>query len=126
MRISDWSSDVCSSDLLSISGATGKGIETLVRVAFEQRDIWTRRVSTAKLNRWFEGAVTANPPPAPGGKRIQLRYMTQARTRPPTFVLFGTRTDGLPARYHRSLVTGMRRELGVQGRTEERRVGKEG
>src|SRR3546814_19789681 len=90
MRISDWSSDVCSSDLLSISGATGKGIETLVRVAFEQRDIWTRRVSTAKLNRWFEGAVTANPPPAPGGKRIKLRYMTQARTRPPDFVHFGT------------------------------------
>src|SRR3546814_1731409 len=99
MRISDWSSDVCSSDLLSISGATGKGIETLVRVAFEQRDIWTRRVSTAKLNRWFEGAVTANPPPAPGGKRIKLRYMTQARTRPPTFVIFGTRTDVLPASY---------------------------
>src|SRR3546814_417423 len=85
--------------LLSISGATGKGIETLVRVAFEQRDIWTRRVSTAKLNRWFEGAVTANPPPAPGGKRIKLRYMTQARTRPPTFVIFGTRTDVLPASY---------------------------
>src|SRR3546814_8888953 len=89
--------------------------ETLVRVAFEQRDILTRRVSTAKLNRWFEGAVTANPPPAPGGKRIKLRYMTQARPRPPTFVIFGTRTDVLPASYHRYLVNGMRRALGFPG-----------
>ncbi|SKB70446.1 ribosome biogenesis GTPase Der [Sphingopyxis flava] len=101
--------------VLSISGATGKGIDTLVRVAFEQRAIWTNRVSTAKLNRWFEGAVAANPPPAPGGKRIKLRYITQARTRPPTFVVFGTRTDALPASYERYLVNGMRKELGFQG-----------
>ena len=85
------------------------------RVAFEQREIWTNRVSTARLNRWFEGAVTANPPPAPGGKRIKLRYITQARTRPPTFVVFGTRTDALPGSYERYLVNGMRKELGFQG-----------
>ncbi|ALC13465.1 ribosome biogenesis GTPase Der [Sphingopyxis sp. 113P3] len=101
--------------VLSISGATGKGIDTLVRVAFEQRAIWTNRVSTAKLNRWFEAAVAANPPPAPGGKRIKLRYITQARTRPPTFVVFGTRTDALPGSYERYLVNGMRKELGFQG-----------
>ncbi|SNS74987.1 ribosome biogenesis GTPase Der [Sphingopyxis indica] len=113
--LDDGLSQIKGVPLLSISGATGKGIDTLVRVAFEQRDIWTRRVSTAKLNRWFEGAVTANPPPAPGGKRIKLRYMTQARTRPPTFVIFGSRTDALPASYHRYLVNGMRKELGFQG-----------
>jgi len=101
--------------VLSISGATGKGIDTLVRVAFEQRAIWTNRVPTARLNRWFEGAVTANPPPAPGGKRIKLRYITQARTRPPTFVVFGSRTDALPGSYERYLVNGMRKELGFQG-----------
>ena len=101
--------------VLSISGATGKGIDTLVRVAFEQRAIWTNRVSTAKLNRWFEAAVAANPPPAPGGKRIKLRYITQARTRPPTFVVFGSRTDALPGSYERYLVNGMRKELGFQG-----------
>ena len=101
--------------MLSISGATGKGIDTLVRVAFEQRAIWTNRVSTAKLNRWFENAVESNPPPAPGGKRIKLRYITQARTRPPTFVVFGTRTDSLPGSYTRYLVNGMRKELGFQG-----------
>lgn len=113
--LDDGLSQVKGVPVLSISGATGKGIDTLVRVAFEQRAIWTNRVSTAKLNRWFEGAVDANPPPAPGGKRIKLRYITQARTRPPTFVVFGTRTDALPGSYERYLVNGMRKELGFQG-----------
>jgi len=113
--LDDGLSQVKGVPVLSISGATGKGIDTLVRVAFEQRAIWTNRVSTAKLNRWFEGAVEANPPPAPGGKRIKLRYITQARTRPPTFVVFGSRTDALPGSYERYLVNGMRKELGFQG-----------
>ena len=113
--LEDGLSQVKGVPVLSISGATGKGIDTLVRVAFEQRAIWTNRVSTAKLNRWFENAVENNPPPAPGGKRIKLRYITQARTRPPTFVVFGTRTDSLPGSYTRYLVNGMRKELGFQG-----------
>ena len=113
--LDDGLSQVKGVPVLSISGATGKGIDTLVRVAFEQRAIWTNRVSTARLNRWFEGAVDSNPPPAPGGKRIKLRYITQARTRPPTFVVFGSRTDSLPGSYERYLVNGMRRELGFQG-----------
>ena len=101
--------------LLTVSGATGKGIDTLLRVAFEQRAIWSQRVSTARMNRWFERARDANPPPAPGGKRIKLRYMTQARTRPPTFIIFGSRTDLLPSSYHRYLTNGMRKELGFEG-----------
>ncbi|MBL8651972.1 MAG: ribosome biogenesis GTPase Der [Sphingopyxis sp.] len=113
--LDDGLSQVKGVPVLTISGATGKGIDTLVRVAFEQRAIWTNRVSTARLNRWFEGAVETNPPPAPGGKRIKLRYITQARTRPPTFVVFGTRTDSLPGSYERYLVNGMRKELGFQG-----------
>ncbi|PKP87694.1 MAG: ribosome biogenesis GTPase Der [Alphaproteobacteria bacterium HGW-Alphaproteobacteria-17] len=113
--LDDGLSQVKGVPVLTVSGATGKGIDTLVRVAFEQRAIWSGRVSTAKLNRWFEGAVDANPPPAPGGKRIKLRYITQARTRPPTFVVFGTRTDALPGSYTRYLVNGMRKELGFQG-----------
>jgi len=113
--LDDGLSQVKGVPVLSISGATGKGIDTLVRVAFEQRAIWTNRVSTARLNRWFETAVENNPPPAPGGKRIKLRYITQARTRPPTFVVFGTRTDSLPGSYERYLVNGMRKELGFQG-----------
>jgi len=113
--LEDGLSQVKGVPVLSISGATGKGIDTLIRVAFEQREIWNNRVSTARLNRWFENAVETNPPPAPGGKRIKLRYVTQARTRPPTFVVFGTRTDALPGSYTRYLVNGLRKEMGFQG-----------
>jgi GTP-binding protein len=98
--------------VLTVSGATGKGIDVLLKVAFETRDTWSRRVGTGELNRWFEKAVEANPPPAPGGKRIKLRYMTQAKTRPPGFVLFGTRVDQLPTSYQRYLINGIRRDLG--------------
>ncbi|HET8613699.1 MAG TPA: ribosome biogenesis GTPase Der [Sphingomonas sp.] len=98
--------------LIAISAATGKGLDQLLAAAFETRDAWSRRVSTGQLNRWFEAAVEKNPPPAPGGKRIKLRFITQAKTRPPGFVLFGTRVDQLPASYQRYLVNGIRRELG--------------
>ena len=97
--------------LISVSGATGKGLDQLLSAAFDARDAWSRRVPTATLNRWFEAAVDANPPPAPGGKRIKLRYITQARNRPPTFVIFGTRVDQLPTSYQRYLLNGIRRDL---------------
>src|SRR3546814_1903064 len=57
--------------LRTVSGATGKGIDTLLKVAFETREAWSRRIGTGELNRWFERAVDANPPPAPGGKRSE-------------------------------------------------------
>ena len=98
--------------LLTVSGATGKGIDQLIGAAFETRDAWSRRIGTGELNRWFERAIEANPPPAPGGRRIKLRYLTQAKTRPPGFVLFGTRVDQLPESYQRYLVNGIRRDLG--------------
>ena len=98
--------------LLTVSGVTGKGIDQLLAAAFEVREIWSKRVSTGQLNRWFEEAVERNPPPAPGGKRIKLRYITQVNTRPPSFVLFGTRVDQLPDSYLRYLVNGIRKELG--------------
>jgi GTP-binding protein len=98
--------------LLTVSGKTGKGIDQLVAAAFEVREAWSQRVATGQLNRWFEGAVEKNPPPAPGGKRIKLRYITQVGTRPPRFVLFGNRVDQLPDSYLRYLVNGIRRELG--------------
>lgn len=97
--------------LLTVSAATGKGLDTLMKVAFETRDAWSRRVSTGQLNRWFERAIEANPPPAPGGKRIKPRYVTQIKSRPPSFVLFGTRVDLLPESYRRYLVNSMRREF---------------
>ncbi len=98
--------------LLAVSARTGKGLDQLLGAAFEIRDTWSTRVSTGQLNRWFEDAVEKNPPPAPGGKRIKLRYITQVNTRPPAFVLFGTRLDDLPDSYQRYLVNSMRRGLG--------------
>jgi GTP-binding protein len=97
--------------LLTVSAKTGKGIEMVLKVAFDLRDAWSRRVPTGELNRWFEDAVDANPPPAPKGQRIKLRYITQVKSRPPSFVVFGNRTDELPESYRRYLVNALRRDL---------------
>lgn len=98
--------------VLAVSAKTGKGLDTMLNAAFELRETWSKRVSTAALNRWFDDALEANPPPAPGGKRIKLRYITQAGTRPPRFVVFGSRLDMLPKSYERYLVNGIRARLG--------------
>jgi GTP-binding protein len=97
--------------VLTVSAKTGKGIDTILDVAFDLREAWSRRVSTGELNRWFEQAIDANPPPAPGGKRIKLRYITQVKTRPPTFVVFGNRLEALPDSYRRYLINAMKRDL---------------
>ena len=97
--------------LLTVSAKTGKGSDTLLEVAFDLREQWARRVPTGELNRWFEDAVDANPPPAPKGQRIKLRYITQVKTRPPTFVVFGNRLEELPESYRRYLLNAMRRDL---------------
>jgi GTP-binding protein len=98
--------------VFAVSAKTGKGLDQMLAGAFEIREAWSKRVSTAALNRWFDDALEANPPPAPGGKRIKLRYITQAGTRPPRFVIFGTRLDQLPTSYERYLVNGIRAKLG--------------
>jgi len=97
--------------VLTVSAKTGKGIDQLLGAAFELREQWSRRVSTGELNRWFERAIEANPPPAPGGKRIKLRYITQVKSRPPSFVIFGNRLSELPESYNRYLLNSMRRDL---------------
>src|SRR3954453_7784659 len=97
--------------LLTVSGKTGKGIDTVLDVAFELRDAWARRGPTGELNRWFEDAVEGNALPAPKGQRIKLRYITQVKTRPPTFVVFGNRTDELPESYRRYLLNALRRQF---------------
>ena len=99
--------------VLTVSAKTGKGIDQLLAAAFELREQWSRRIGTGELNRWFEAAVEANPPPAPSGKRIKLRYITQVKSRPPSFVVFGSRVDHLPESYRRYLLNSMRRELGL-------------
>ena len=99
--------------LLTVSARTGKGIDTILDVAFDLRDAWSKRVPTGELNRWFEGAVENNPPPAPKGQRIKLRYITQVKTRPPSFVVFGNRLEELPDSYRRYLLNAIRRDLGL-------------
>jgi GTP-binding protein len=110
--LEDGLSQVKGVTVVTVSAATGKGIDQLMQAAFQVREAWSKRVGTGELNRWFERAIEANPPPAPGGKRIKMRYVTQVKTRPPSFVIFGTRVDQLPASYERYLVNSMRKELG--------------
>ncbi|MBV1688640.1 ribosome biogenesis GTPase Der [Novosphingobium sp. G106] len=112
--LADGLSQVKGVPLLSVSARTGKGLDELLRAGFAIRETWSRRVPTAALNRWFDDALAANPPPAPGGKRIKMRYITQIKNRPPSFVVFGTRLELIPASYERYLVNSIRRELGFE------------
>jgi GTPase len=113
--LEDGLSQVKGVPLVSVSGLTGKGVDALLQTAFATREIWTKRVTTARINRWFADAIERHPPPAPGGKRIKLRYMTQNNNRPPSFVVFGSRVDLLPDSYQRYLVNSLREDLGFKG-----------
>jgi GTP-binding protein len=101
--------------LLTVSGLTGKGIDPLLAAAFTTRELWSSRVGTGELNRWFARALDRTPPPAPGGKPAKLRYITQTSARPPSFVVFGNRVDQLPESYRRYLVNGLRETFGLAG-----------
>jgi GTP-binding protein len=101
--------------LVAISGLTGQGIPRLMEAVFAADAVWNRRIATAQLNRWLEGALAAHPPPAVRGSRLKLRYMTQTKARPPHFILFGTRTDALPESYVRYLVNGLRESFDLPG-----------
>ena len=101
--------------LVTVSAKTGKGLERL-RAAIERAyDTWNRRVPTAQLNRWLTGMVEQHPPPAPGGRRIKLRYMTQAKTRPPGFVVMCSLPDKMPESYTRYLINGLRQDFDMPG-----------
>ncbi len=101
--------------VVPVSGQTGFGIDKLLEAAFRVAETWNRRLSTSRLNRWLENAIDANPPPAVSGRRIKIRYMTQAKARPPTFVLFGNQLVALPKSYQRYLVNGLREAMDLPG-----------
>jgi GTP-binding protein len=101
--------------LVAVSGLTGEGLDRLIQAVIDAHAVWNKRVSTSALNRWFEHAVSAHPPPAVSGRRLRLNYMTQAKTRPPTFVLFCTRADALPDAYKRYLVNSLREAFDMPG-----------
>ena len=101
--------------LVAVSGLMGEGIDHLMRAIEEAYAVWNRRVPTAALNRWFEQAVDANPPPAVSGRRLKLNYITQAKARPPSFVLFCSRADAVPQSYLRYLVNSLREYFELPG-----------
>ncbi|MCE8009590.1 ribosome biogenesis GTPase Der [Aestuariivita sp.] len=101
--------------LVTVSAKTGKGLDRLLAAILRAYEIWNRRVPTAALNRWLTGMLEAHPPPAPQGKRIKLRYMTQAKTRPPGFVVMCSHPDKMPESYTRYLVNGLRLDFDMPG-----------
>ena len=101
--------------LITVSAKTGRGFDRLHEAIMRAYEVWNRRVSTAQLNRWLTGMLEAHPPPAPQGKRIKLRYMTQAKTRPPGFVVMCSHPDKMPDSYNRYLVNGLRLDFDMPG-----------
>jgi GTP-binding protein len=101
--------------IIALSGMHGDNLDKLMKAVVETYEVWNKRVSTSVINRFLERALSMNPPPAVSGARIKLRYMTQAKARPPSFVLFGTRIDALPESYMRYLVNGVREAFEMPG-----------
>ena len=101
--------------LVTISGLTGRGLDTLMSSVFDLYAIWNRRIATAQLNRWLEEMISRHSPPAVSGRRLKLRYATQAKSRPPTFVVFCSRPDDLPTAYTRYLTNGLREHFDIPG-----------
>ena len=101
--------------LVTVSAKTGRGMDRLHNAIMRAYEVWNRRVTTAQLNRWLSGMMEAHPPPAPQGKRIKLRYMTQAKTRPPGFVVMCSHPDKVPESYNRYLVNGLRIDFDMPG-----------
>ncbi|MEH6829674.1 ribosome biogenesis GTPase Der [Sulfitobacter sp.] len=101
--------------LITVSAKTGRGLDRLQQAIMRAYDMWNRRVTTAQLNRWLAGMLEAHPPPAPQGKRIKMKYMTQAKTRPPGFVVMCSHPDKVPESYSRYLVNGLRIDFDMPG-----------
>ena len=101
--------------LVATSALTGEGIDRLMEAIVGAFEIWNKRIPTSALNRWFEATIEAHPPPAVSGRRLRLNYITQAKTRPPSFVLFCTRADALPEAYKRYLINSMRENFELPG-----------
>jgi GTP-binding protein len=110
-----WLPQVKGVPIVAVSGLTGHGLDRLMQAIVDAHAVWNRRVPTNVLNRWLAQATSDHPPPAVSGRRIRLTYMTQAKTRPPSFVAFCTRADALPDAYRRYLVNGLRDTFDLPG-----------
>lgn len=101
--------------LVTVSAKTGKGLDRLQQAIMNAHEVWNRRVTTSQLNRWLTGMLEQHPPPAPGGRRIKMRYATQVKTRPPGFIVMTSFPDLVPASYTRYLVNGLRADFDMPG-----------
>jgi len=101
--------------VVGVSGLTGEGVDRLMQAIVDIHQVWNRRAPTHKLNQWLEDAIAAHPPPAVSGRRIRLNYITQPKSRPPTFVLFCNRADAVPDAYRRYLVNELRDAFDLPG-----------
>jgi GTPase len=110
-----WLPQVKSVPVVAVSGFTGEGLERLMQAVVEAHGVWNRRVGTSALNRWLGEVVASHPPPAVSGRRIRLDYITQPKSRPPSFVLFTSRADALPDAYRRYLVNSLRETFDLPG-----------
>ena len=102
-------------EVVALSALTGAGMERLLPAVRRAHAVWNTRLPTAGLNRWFEQALGRHPPPLVSGRRLKLRYVTQAKARPPTFIAFGTRAEKLPEDYQRYLVNSLREAFELPG-----------
>ncbi|MCV0394258.1 MAG: ribosome biogenesis GTPase Der [Rhizobiaceae bacterium] len=100
---------------VTVSAETGKGLDRLLEAIIATHRVWNARVSTGRLNRWLEGVVAHHPPPAVAGRRLKIKYITQAKTRPPGFVLSCSRPEAMPDAYIRYLVNGLRESFDLPG-----------
>jgi GTP-binding protein len=110
-----WLPQVAGVPVVAVSGLMGDGIDRLIEAIEKAYAVWNKRVATAALNRWFEQATSANPPPAVSGRRLKLNYITQTKARPPSFVLFCSRADAVPDSYLRYLVNSLREAFDLPG-----------
>ena len=101
--------------VIMLSAQTGKGVEKLMPAVQKQYEIWNARIGTAKLNRWLGEVIDRHPPPADKGRPVRLRYITQAKSRPPTFVTFSSRGHAVPESYQRYLVNNLRETFALDG-----------
>ncbi len=101
--------------LVAVSGLTGEGLDRLMQAIIDSYDVWNKRIATSALNRWFEHAISAHPPPAVSGRSLRLNYITQAKSRPPSFIVFCTRADAVPDAYKRYLLNSLRDTFDLPG-----------
>jgi len=108
-------SNVKGAKLVPVSALTGAGLDKLMQACIDAAEVWSTRISTARLNKWLSRVLETHPPPAVAGRRIKIRYMTQVKSRPPHFALFGNQLDGLPDSYQRYLINGLRETFALPG-----------